>query len=240
MPPPPPPPPQFDSLEDLPMESSSKVSLLSVESNSSECLWNTADAGNQKPGTFVKKTLIASTSDTTSSPSVVEEDDASTVVTDINDIVTPHASQESNSVLDSHNEVGIISRRVSIREITVPLFAQVVVVEEKKETPQPMQIKPAASATCAWERARQKYQRMKQRSLQDVSNSAATATPSEPVTETKEEPSESTMVEERARVFGGVSRRGMLRRTQSFRIGPRQTANITTRLAPKHRVMTKL
>ena len=79
----------------------------------------------------------------------------------------------------------------------------------------------------AWERARQKYLEMKQNSqgLPVKSNSS-------PATETKEEPMETSVVEERAKAFGGT-KRGMLRRTQSFSVGPSQPLLKGSRLSTR-------
>ena len=161
------------------------------------------------------------------------EDDEST-----DDSLTPHASQENDTLKNEDDEVGIISRRVSVHEVHSPQFAQLLVVEKtaEKVRPQPIVIQSPTSSSCAWVRAQQRYRLMKQRSVDTLSR-PSTAVTHEEKTESDTEPAELSLVEERARVFGGVRNRGLLRRTQSlrwtqsFQIGPCHSANITTRYA---------
>ena len=155
------------------------------------------------------------------------EDDEST-----DGSLTPHASQENDTIQNVNDETGIISRRVSVSEVRSPQFAQVLVVEKavEKVHPQPIVIQPSTSSSCAWVRAQQRYRLMKQKSVDDLSRPSTTVIHEEP-READTEPTQLSMVEERARVFGGIQKRGLLRRTKSFQIGPCHTANITTRFA---------
>ena len=218
--------PQSGSLENL-LDSSSRASLLSTESDNSECTWN-GEVSKFKLGTFVSSQPSAVHTNHKMSP---QEDDESTVVMDDNS--TPNASQENDPVTSNHDQVGIISRHVSVHEVHSPKFAQLLFVEEKtKVHPEPIVIKPPTSSSCAWVRVQQKYRLMKQRSV-EATCSPSTATTHEEVTETNKEPTDLSLVEERARVFGGIRKQGSLRRTQSFQIGPHHSANITTQV-PHH------
>lgn len=118
--------------------------------------------------------------------------------------------------------------RVLVREIHSPCFAQLVVVEEqKKVSPEPIIIRSPSSSS--WMQARQKYRLMKQRSV-DTLCSATTMSCDD--INANEESIESSMVEERARVFGGIKKRGVLRHTKSFSVGPNHSATISTRVSP--------
>lgn len=212
--------PQSKSLEDL-LDSSSKVSLISIESENSESTWN---SGGLKyiPGKFMSG---QPSTEQCKKMNIQDGDNESSVVTEDN--ITPHASQENESVQNDHDKVGIISNSVSVREIQSPRFAQLVVVEERKRVnPDPIQIR-SPSSNNTWMQAREKYRLMKQRSVDALCNT----TMSEKTMEiANEEPSELSMVERRAQMFGGVKKQGVLRRTRSFHVGPNHSATISTQV----------
>lgn len=191
------PTPQFGSLEDL-EDSGSKASLLSNDSDSSDCIWN--PEGKYKLGAFLerKSPSIASTSHKMSPVEDGKEPSGET---------TPTASQD-NDTPNEKDDIGVLCSRVSSIEVGSPKYAQMVVIEESKAPPPP--IRPKSLAPSAWERARRKYFEMKRRS--EGPN---------PLTETKEEPTESSVVQERSKAFGS-KKLGMLRRAQSFTVGPTQ------------------
>lgn len=212
--------PQSKSLEDL-LDSSSKVSLISIESENSESTWN---SGGVKyiPGKFMSG---QPSTEQCKKMNIQDGDNESSVVTE--DSITPHASQENESVQNDHDKVGIISNSVSVREIQSPRFAQLVVVEERKRVnPDPIQIR-SPSSNNTWMQAREKYRLMKQRSVDALCNT----TMSEKTMEiANEEPSELSMVERKAQMFGGVKKQGVLRRTRSFHVGPNHSATISTQV----------
>ena len=214
--------PKVSSLENiLESSSASKLSLFSDESDSnSDYLWS----GGVSLGKFVS-----------SQPKVIsferrmscggEESECSRE--SLEDATTPHASQDNDPT--SSDDVGIISRCVSVRDVHSPKFPQLIVVEEKRAEerhPQPITIKPRTSSECAWVRAQQKFKSMRQHRDNTEPASKAVSASHLPVPEPEEESLQS-LVEERGRVFGGVRRRGGLRRTQSFHIGQRHLVSIT-------------
>ena len=185
--------PQAGSLENI-LNTSSKTSLLSIESDNSDCM-RVSDVSKYKPGKFV-------------------------------------SSQTSNDVTGQgdHDQVEIVSRRVSVREVSSPQLPELVIVEERdieKQYPEPIAIKSNQPSNCAWACAQHKYKLMRQRSM--VATCCATHKED---TGTKKEPGATdisiSIIEERARTFGGMKKSGMLRQIQSFKIEPCHLVNTNT------------
>lgn len=215
--------PKVSSLENS-LESCSKISLYSTESDNSDYLWS---------GSYGRFVSSQPTLASLSHKVIPQEEQESESTSAGGDVITPHASQDNDSTTSS-DEVGIVSRRVSIRDIHSPKFPNFIVVEEKnieERHPQTIEIKPLTSSDCAWTRAQQKYKSMKQNKENMKQTNTTTSTSQLELTQSTDvltEISSSSIVEERARVFGGVKKRGTLRRTQSFQIGQRHFVSITT------------